>query len=82
MVKITRNSPFSCEDLLYENDARLYVPRLVEEIKSECEVKLTVEDVYMNTVFEELVTCVIKRGRGIEDKEPFTFDAVSVCIIG
>ena len=55
----------------------MYFHRLVEEIKSECEVKLTVEDVYMNTVFEELLTCVIKRGRGIEDKEPFTFDAVS-----
>ena len=51
--------------------------RLVEEIKSECEVKLAVEDVYMNTVFCDLLTAVIKRGRGIEDKEPFTFDPVS-----
>jgi len=54
------------------------VVRLVEEIKVECEVRITVEDVYMNTVFEELVLCVIKRGRGIEDKEPFTYTAVEL----
>ncbi|XP_005090853.1 cytosolic 10-formyltetrahydrofolate dehydrogenase [Aplysia californica] len=54
------------------------VVRLVEEIKETCDVKVVVEDVYMNTVFEDLVMCVIKRGRGIEDKEPFTFDAVEI----
>uniref|UniRef100_A0A0B6ZYE6 10-formyltetrahydrofolate dehydrogenase n=1 Tax=Arion vulgaris TaxID=1028688 RepID=A0A0B6ZYE6_9EUPU len=54
------------------------VVRLVEEIKEQCEVKIAVEDVYMNTVFEDLVTCVIRRGRGIEDKEPFTFDSIDI----
>lgn len=51
----------------------------MEEIKENCDVRIAVEDVYMNTVFEDLVSCVIRRGRGIEDKEPFTFDAVSFC---
>ncbi|CAG5117906.1 unnamed protein product, partial [Candidula unifasciata] len=54
------------------------VVRLVEEIKEQCEVKIAVEDVYMNTVFEDLVACVIRRGRGIEDQEPFTFHAVEI----
>ena len=31
----------------------------------------------MNTVFEDFCTCVVKKGRGIEDKEPFVFHAVS-----
>ena len=30
----------------------------------------------MNTAFDDFTNCVIKRSRGIEDKEPFEFDAV------
>ncbi|XP_071083635.1 cytosolic 10-formyltetrahydrofolate dehydrogenase-like isoform X2 [Haliotis cracherodii] len=53
------------------------VVRLVEEVREQCnDIRLLPEDVYMNTVFDDFTTCVIKRGRGIEDKEPFTFDAV------
>ena len=51
--------------------------RLVEEVKQNCSVNLENEDVYMNTVFDDFANCVIKRSRGIEDKEPFEFDAVS-----
>ncbi|KAL4217352.1 Mitochondrial 10-formyltetrahydrofolate dehydrogenase [Mactra antiquata] len=55
------------------------VVRLVEEVKEKCNgVSLENDDVYMNTVFEDFCTCVIKRGRGIEDKEPFVFDAVKM----
>ena len=53
------------------------VVRLVEEVKQICNVNLENEDVYMNTQFDDFTNCVIKRGRGIEDKEPFEFDAVS-----
>ena len=35
----------------------------------------------MNTVFEDFTNCVVKRGRGIEDKEPFEFDAVSLSFL-
>ena len=52
------------------------VVRLVEEVKQICSVNLENDDVYMNTQFDDFTNCVIKRGRGIEDKEPFTFDAV------
>lgn len=52
--------------------------RLVEEVKEKCNgVSLQNEDVYMNAGFEDFTSCVIRRFRGIEDKEPFTFDAVS-----
>ena len=52
------------------------VVRLVEEVKQNCSVSLENEDVYMNTQFDDFTNCVIKRSRGIEDKEPFEFDAV------
>ena len=45
-------------------------------MKEAFDVKLVNEDVYMNTVFEDFFMCVVRRGRGIEDKEPFTFIAV------
>lgn len=52
--------------------------RLVEEVKEKCNgVSLQNEDVYMNAGFEDFASCVIRRFRGIEDKEPFTYDAVS-----
>jgi formyltetrahydrofolate dehydrogenase len=52
--------------------------RLVEEVKEKCNgVSLENEDVYMNAGFEDFAGCVIRRFRGIEDKEPFTYDAVS-----
>lgn len=52
--------------------------RLVEEVKEKCNgVSLENEDVYMNAGFEDFASCVIRRFRGIEDKEPFTYDAVS-----
>ena len=52
--------------------------RLVEEVKEKCNgISLENEAVYMNTVFEDFCTCVVKKGRGIEDKEPFVFHAVS-----
>lgn len=52
--------------------------RLVEEVREKCnDIRLQNEDVYMNTTFEDFLNCVIRRGRGIEDKEPFEFDAVS-----
>ncbi|CAL1526963.1 unnamed protein product [Lymnaea stagnalis] len=54
------------------------VVRLIEEIKVNFDIKLSVEDVYMNTVFEDLVMCIIRRGRGIEDKEPFTYHAIEI----
>ncbi|XP_052781416.1 cytosolic 10-formyltetrahydrofolate dehydrogenase-like [Mya arenaria] len=55
------------------------VVRLVEEVKEKCNgVSLENDDVYMNTVFEDFCTCVVKRGRGIEDKEPFEFEAVKM----
>ena len=55
-----------------------YVNRLVEEVKQKCGgVRLENDDVYMNTEFEDFTSLVVRRGRGIEDKEPFTFDAVS-----
>ncbi|XP_060582139.1 cytosolic 10-formyltetrahydrofolate dehydrogenase-like isoform X2 [Ruditapes philippinarum] len=55
------------------------VVRLVEEVKEKCNgISLENDDVYMNTVFEDFCTCVIKRGRGIEDKEPFVFDSVNI----
>ncbi|XP_059140890.1 cytosolic 10-formyltetrahydrofolate dehydrogenase-like [Physella acuta] len=54
------------------------VVRLVEEIKENFDIKMAAEDVYMNTVFEDLLMCIIRRGRGIEDKEPFTYDAVEI----
>ncbi|KAK3103669.1 hypothetical protein FSP39_020897 [Pinctada imbricata] len=53
------------------------VVRLVEEVKEKCNgIALQNEDVYMNTGFEDFLNCVIRRGRGIEDKEEFTYDAV------
>lgn len=53
--------------------------RLVEEVKEKCNgVSLQNEDVYMNAGFEDFASCVIRRFRGIEDKEPFTYDAVSL----
>ncbi|XP_013085376.2 cytosolic 10-formyltetrahydrofolate dehydrogenase-like isoform X1 [Biomphalaria glabrata] len=54
------------------------VVRLIEEIKVSFDIKLAIEDVYMNPVFDDLMMCVIRRGRGIEDKEPFTYDAVEI----
>lgn len=55
------------------------VVRLVEEVKEKCNgVTLENDDVYMNTMFEDFCTCVVKRGRGIEDKEPFVFDSVKM----
>lgn len=54
--------------------------RLVEEIKENFDIKMAAEDVYMNTVFEDLLMSIIRRGRGIEDKEPFTYDAVIIYI--
>ncbi|KAL8595137.1 hypothetical protein ACOMHN_013810 [Nucella lapillus] len=55
------------------------VVRLVEEVREKCnDIRLQTEDVYMNTVFEDFFQCVVRRGRGIEDKEPFTFDAVKL----
>lgn len=54
------------------------VVRLVEEVKQNCSVSLENEDVYMNTQFDDFTNCVIKRSRGIEDKEPFEFDAVKI----
>lgn len=54
------------------------VIRLVEEVKEAFDVKLVNDDVYMNTVFEDFFMCVVRRGRGIEDKEPFTFTAVEI----
>ncbi|KAH9525845.1 Cytosolic 10-formyltetrahydrofolate dehydrogenase [Bulinus truncatus] len=54
------------------------VIRLVEEIKVSFDIKIAIEDVYMNTVFEDFLMCVIKRGRGIDDKEPFDFDAIEI----
>ncbi|KAJ8302046.1 hypothetical protein KUTeg_021033, partial [Tegillarca granosa] len=55
------------------------VVRLVEEVKEKCNgISLQNEDVYMNTGFEDFVNCVIRRGRGIEDKEEFTYDAVKM----
>ena len=50
----------------------------MEEVKQKCGgVRLENDDVYMNTEFEDFTSLVVRRGRGIEDKEPFTFDAVS-----
>lgn len=55
------------------------VVRLVEEVKEKCNgVSLQNEDVYMNAGFEDFASCVIRRFRGIEDKEPFTYDAVQM----
>ncbi|XP_076447488.1 cytosolic 10-formyltetrahydrofolate dehydrogenase-like isoform X2 [Babylonia areolata] len=55
------------------------VVRLVEEVREKCnDIRLQPEDVYMNTVFEDFFQCVVRRGRGIEDKEPFVFDAVKL----
>ncbi|XP_069142725.1 cytosolic 10-formyltetrahydrofolate dehydrogenase-like isoform X1 [Argopecten irradians] len=55
------------------------VVRLVEEVKEKCNgTTLQNEDVYMNTTFEDFSSCVIRRSRGIEDKEPFVFDAVKM----
>ncbi|KAK3610577.1 hypothetical protein CHS0354_009017 [Potamilus streckersoni] len=55
------------------------VVRLVEEVKQKCNgIKLENEDVYMNTVFEDFVNCVVKRGRGIVDKEEFKFTPVTM----
>ncbi|PVD24205.1 hypothetical protein C0Q70_14675 [Pomacea canaliculata] len=55
------------------------VVRLVEEVREKCnDIRLQNEDVYMNTTFEDFLNCVIRRGRGIEDKEPFEFDAVKL----
>ena len=49
----------------------------MEEVKEKCNgIALQNEDVYMNTSFEDFLNCVIRRGRGIEDKEEFTYDAV------
>ena len=58
-----------------------FLDRLVEEVKQSCSVSLENEDVYMNTGFEDFTNCVVKRGRGIEDKEPFEFDAVSLSFL-
>ncbi|KAK7476522.1 hypothetical protein BaRGS_00032270 [Batillaria attramentaria] len=55
------------------------VVRLVEEVREKCnDIRLQNEDVYMNTTFEDFFQCVVRRGRGIEDKEPFVFDAVKM----
>ncbi|CAG2215509.1 ALDH1L [Mytilus edulis] len=55
------------------------VVRLIEEIKQKCNgVALENEDVYMNTTFEDLSNCLVKRNRGIDDKEPLVFDAVKM----
>jgi len=54
---------------------------LIEEIKEKCNgVTLQNEDVYMNTTFEDLSNCLVKRNRGIDDKEPLVFDAVRLII--
>ncbi|KAL3853603.1 hypothetical protein ACJMK2_017137 [Sinanodonta woodiana] len=55
------------------------VVRLVEEVKQKCNgIKLENEDVYMNTVFEDFINCVVKRGRGIVDKEEFKYTPVTM----
>ncbi|XP_052084135.1 cytosolic 10-formyltetrahydrofolate dehydrogenase-like isoform X1 [Mytilus californianus] len=55
------------------------VVRLIEEIKQKCNgVALENEDVYMNTTFEDLSNCLVKRNRGIDDKEPLVFEAVKM----
>lgn len=60
---------------------QVFVFRLVEEVKDKCEgVKLQVEEVYMNTTFDEFKMLVVKRGRGIDDKPEFKYDAVSTSI--
>jgi formyltetrahydrofolate dehydrogenase len=54
---------------------------LIEEIKEKCSgLTLQNEDVYMNTTFEDLSNCLVKRNRGIDDKEPLVFDAVRLII--
>lgn len=60
------------------NHILINLQRLIEEIKQKCNgVALENEDVYMNTSFEDLSNCLVKRNRGIDDKEPLVFDAVS-----
>ncbi|ESP04553.1 hypothetical protein LOTGIDRAFT_237306 [Lottia gigantea] len=55
------------------------VIRLIEEVKEKCnDIRLAAEDVYMNTVFEDFSNCVIRRGRGIEDKEELVFEPVKL----
>lgn len=54
----------------------------MEEVKEKCNgTTLQTEDVYMNTTYEDFCSCVIRRSRGIMDKEPFVFDAVSLVLL-
>lgn len=69
----------STTDFFKSGAGSMDVVRLVEEVKEKCnDIRLQTEDVYMNTTFEDFFQCVIRRGRGIEDKEPFVFDAVKM----
>ncbi|KAK2165320.1 hypothetical protein LSH36_52g08014 [Paralvinella palmiformis] len=53
------------------------VVRLIEEVRSKCgDIQLQSEEVYMATTFDQFVKTVILRGRGIDMKKPFSYNAV------
>ncbi|XP_050412601.1 cytosolic 10-formyltetrahydrofolate dehydrogenase isoform X2 [Patella vulgata] len=69
--------PDSTTDFFKCGAGSMDVVRLIEEVKEKCnDIRLATEDVYMNTVFEDFTNCVIRRGRGIEDKEELVFEPV------
>lgn len=56
----------------------LLLYRLVEEVKDQCNVDITNDDVYMATTYDEFVTAIVLKGRGLGGKKEFVYDAVSV----
>ncbi len=57
----------------------MQVVRLVEEVRDRCDgVKLENEDVYMATTYDEFVTTVVLKSRGVSTKKPFTYKSVTM----
>ncbi len=52
----------------------------MEEVKEQFNVEIENDDVYMATTYDEFVTAVVLRGRGLGGKKEFTYDAVSLSV--
>ena len=55
--------------------------RLIEEIRDACDVELDNDVIYMAPVFDEFVTQVILKKRGVGGEEDFEYDAVSHLVL-
>lgn len=56
------------------------VVRLVEEVKDQCNVDIANDDVYMATTYDEFVTAIVLKGRGLGGKKEFVYDAITMTV--